>query len=130
MYSTPSILTFFSFAALSHASNVFFPPENSNFNCNLDYSGVGECVWGSLEGGANDYESLQLGACGCNPIPASWPTICIVIVEKGQGVWFSKGSNCEEPALEGGWFYSAGTTYWCGWEPYQANSVYIDCSLG
>jgi hypothetical protein len=130
MYSTSTILSLISLIAPSLASNVFFPPENSIFNCNLNSSGIGECLWGSLDGGAEDYESLQLGACGYNMILASWPTICIVIVEKGQGVWFSKGANYEDPALDGGWFYSAGTMYWCEWEPYQTNSVFLDCSLG
>jgi hypothetical protein len=120
----PNILAFLSLITTSLASNVYYPPADSLLTCSVE-EGYADCPSGKLAGGADDEYSLTIGDCGCKAIPSNWPSVCVIVAQKGQNVDFYSGNNCDGKYMWG--FPNPGTFVWCGWQSFGSNSQYITC---
>jgi hypothetical protein len=45
--------------------------------------------------------SLTIGDCDCKAIPSNWPSVRVIVAQKGQSVDLYSGSNCDGKYMSG-----------------------------
>jgi len=56
--------------------------------------------------------SLTIGDCDCKAMPSNWPSVCVIIAQKGQSIDLYSGSNYNGKYMSG--FPNRGTFSCCG----------------
>lgn len=69
--------------------------------------------------------SLTIGDCDCKAMPSNWPSVCVIIAQKGQSIDLYSGSNYNGKYMSG--FPNRGTFSCCGWQSFGSNSQKITC---